>query len=197
MVITKRTVTPKEFDQFLTAHAHEDQIYELINGEIVEKMPSNTESSQFSTLLAAFLVMYMRQNPIGYVTGEAGGYTVDGERYAPDAAVILKPNAPTQDWFAPFPPNLAVEVDYPSSRQSLRVLSTKISHYLAAGTVVWVVFPEDKEIEVHIPGQAVKILRVGDTLDGGAMLPGFTLPVSEIFPPEVTDQLEQKDESPE
>ncbi len=191
MVITKQIVTPEDFAQFLAAHAHEDQTYELINGEIVEKMPSNTESSQFSALLTAFLVMYMRQNPIGVVTGEAGGYMVNGERYAPDAAVILKPNAPTQDWFAPFPPDLAVEVEFPATRQSLRILSTKISHYLAAGTVVWVVFPEDKEIEVHTPGQAVKILRLGDTLDGGTLLPGFTLPLSEIFPPE------QKDETPE
>lgn len=194
MVITSRTVTPAEFDQFLAAHAHQDQIYELINGEIFEKMPSNTESSQFSALLAAFLVMYMRQNPIGVVTGEAGGYTVNGERYAPDAAVILKPNAPTQDWFAPFPPDLAVEVEFPATRRSLRVLDVKISHYLAAGTVVWAVFPEDKEIEVHVPGQAVKILRIDDTLDGGTLLPGFSLPLIDIFPP---DQLEQKDEPPE
>jgi hypothetical protein len=52
-----------------------------------------------------------------------------------------------------------------------------------------VVYPETREVEVHAPGQTARILGITDTLDGGDVLPGFTLAVKEIFPetqPEVT-----------
>ena len=39
-----------------------------------------------------------------------------------------------------------------------------------------------KEVEIHSPAQAVKVLTESDTLDGGTVLEGFSLAVKEIFP---------------
>jgi Uma2 family endonuclease len=41
--------------------------------------------------------------------------------------------------------------------------------------------PEVKEIEVYIPGQPLKTYHLDETLDGGDVLPGFTLAVKDIF----------------
>ena len=55
---------------------------------------------------------------------------------------------------------------------------------IAAGTVVWVVDAEQKQIEVYIPGQPVKVFSINETLEGGSVLPGFTLALNDIFPDE-------------
>jgi hypothetical protein len=47
---------------------------------------------------------------------------------------------------------------------------------------VWAVFLEMERVEIHAPGQTVIVLGADDTLDGGAVLPGFKLPLRLIFP---------------
>ena len=77
-------------------------------------------------------------------------------------------------------PDLAVEVISPSNR--VTDMHRKIRQLLAAGTaLVWIVHPETRTVEVHTRSGAVT-LEEGDTLSGGDVLPGFEIPVSEIFP---------------
>ena len=67
-----------------------------------------------------------------------------------------------------------------SPSDNLRLLSVKISNYVAAGTTVWVIYPEDKQVVTHIPQRGAQILTANDhlTFDG---LPGFKLRVGDIF----------------
>jgi Uma2 family endonuclease len=109
---------------------------------------------------------------------------VAGERYAPDVAYISYERQPqlAQSGYNPNPPELAVEViSDESNARELDTLMLKISNYMAAGTVVWVVYPVSQVIRVHVHGQPVRIISKVGTLDGGDMLPGFSLAVSEIF----------------
>jgi Uma2 family endonuclease len=62
-----------------------------------------------------------------------------------------------------------------------RDVRRKISNYLATGTIVWLVDPDMETIEIHAPGQPVQVLKIGDTLTGGTLLPGFSLALSEVF----------------
>lgn len=64
------------------------------------------------------------------------------------------------------------------------MLRIKVVNYLAAGTVVWVVLPDTKRVEVYVLGQLVKIVGMDGVLDGsdGGVLSGFLLPVKGIFP---------------
>lgn len=81
---------------------------------------------------------------------------------------------------APVPPDLAVEVRSPTDR--VRTLRVKAERYLELGTaLVWLVFPEDQTVEVYTADSDVQVFRVGDVLTGGALLPGFTLPVQAVF----------------
>ncbi len=176
MVLQRQIVTTEQFDAFLALPENSDKDFELIAGEIVE-VPSNTRSSEISITIATYFRMHLIQNTIeGVVTGEAGLYQIGSERYAPDVAFKRTPT--TSEFIDPNPPELAIEVVSPSD--DLRLLSVKISNYLAAGITVWVAYPEDKQVAIHIPGKGAKILTVEDTLiyDG---LPGFALPVRSIF----------------
>ncbi|MDX1993160.1 MAG: Uma2 family endonuclease [bacterium] len=137
-----------------------------------------------SATIAGEIHVFNKDTNLGHLTGEAGGYMVFGERYAPDVAFVSKARQPelAKKGYNPIPPDLAVEVDFPSTLQSQRDLLTKVVNDLAAGTVVWVVRPVDKIVEVFVPGQPKKIYGVNDVLDGGDTLPGFMLPVKVIFP---------------
>lgn len=55
-----------------------------------------------------------------------------------------------------------------------------MANYLSVGTLLWMVYPETKPVEVYAPGQPVRVLDVNATLDGSDVLPGFTLAVKEI-----------------
>jgi Uma2 family endonuclease len=47
--------------------------------------------------------------------------------------------------------------------------------------VVWVVNPDAQRVTVHRPDAPPKTHGINDTLDGGNVLPGFTLAVKDIF----------------
>jgi Uma2 family endonuclease len=179
----KTYVTVAEFDAFVELPENAEKLFEYIGGEIVE-VPSNPYASKVSSLFIIEFGIYLRTNDIGHVTGEAGGYKVAGEKYAPDAAFISYTRQPqlAQEGYNPNAPDLAVEVDFPSSYESQRQLNLKIANYLAAGTLLWVVYPESKEVVVYAPGQPARILGINGILDGGAVLPGFKLAVKVIFP---------------
>jgi Uma2 family endonuclease len=182
MTNQERLYTAEEFEQFINLPENQERWFELIDGEIVE-VPSNALSSKIAIIIAAALLMFVRPRKLGHVTGEQGGYVVGGERYAPDVAYISKERQPdlADDTYNPNAPDLAVEVISSNRSSELASLRVKISNYLAAGTVVWVVNPKTKRVEVHIHGRTVKTFREQDILDGGDVLPGFTLPVKDIF----------------
>lgn len=182
MLLQHPLVTAVEFDRWIEQPENAGNLYEFINGEIVE-VPSNPFASYIAMRILRWIATFVEAHDLGFVTGEAGGYMVSGERYAPDVGYISKIRQPTlaKQGYNPNPPDLAVEVDFPSTLQSQRALRTKIVNYLAAGTVVWLVLPEVKEIEIFVPGQARRVVRMDETLDGGDVLPGFSLPLSVIF----------------
>lgn len=181
--IDKKLVTAAEFDEFVTLPENDDRLFELIGGEIIE-VPSNPYSSKIAARIILFIGMYLLKNDIGHLTGEAGGYMVSGERYAPDVAFISKVRQPklAEEGYNPKAPDLAVEVVSPNDSE--RKLTIKVGNYLAAGTLLWVVYPQDKEVHVYAPGLPVKKIGIDGILDGGDKLPGFTLAVRDIFPPE-------------
>ena len=174
MAVQTRRYTIDEFEAVVNAPENADRLFEFIGEEIVE-VPSKPYSSQVAAFIIAALIMYLKSNPIGHVTGEAGGYQIGDERYA-----RTKQDKLPHEGYNPNPPDLAVEVISPSDTD--RQLRIKVTNYLAAGTVVWVVDPGAKEVEVYRPGQVVQIIAEDGTLDGGELLPGFLLAVNEIFP---------------
>ncbi|NJL55561.1 Uma2 family endonuclease [bacterium] len=159
-----------------------DRLLELIGGEIVEVV-SNPKSSEIAMRIGFFIQLHLRQHKIrGHVTGADGGYMVAGERYIPDVAYLStarQPDLPSMQGYNPIAPDLAVEVLSPTNADDK--MRIKIAHYLLAGTIVWVVNPDNQTVETYIPGERVRIIDRDGLLDGGTVLPGFSLPVQEIF----------------
>jgi Uma2 family endonuclease len=180
-MVIKRTVTEQEFDEFVMLPENADRMFELIAGEIVEVV-SNPNSSRLGMKIGARITIFVDEHDLGYVTGADGGYIVAGERYIPDAAFVSKAKYPVlaEDGYNPYPPDLAVEVLSPSNTDT--EMRIKVVNYLRAGTTLWVADPNKKQIEVYSPKHPPKTLGIDGVLDGGDVLPGFTLAVREIFP---------------
>src|SRR5712691_7246710 len=89
MAIQDRTkLTVEEFDRLADLPENADLLLEYIRGEVFE-VPSNAYVSEIGFTVGFYLKLHLHERGIkGHITGEAGGYKVSGERYAPDVAYI-------------------------------------------------------------------------------------------------------------
>ncbi len=59
----------------------------------------------------------------------------------------------------------------------------KIDEYLAAGiALVWIANPDRRTIRVYRQDGTTRLFRAGDVIENEPGLPGFRLPVGEVFP---------------
>lgn len=176
---TKGRVSIAIFEEFIAEQSDKD--YELIGGEIVEVV-SRSYSSYIAARLLIKIGIFVEANQSGYVTGADGGYIVGDERYLPDVGFVSHDKlsqAPHETYIA-VAPDLAIEVKSPTDREML--MTIKVSNYLAEGTVVWAVYPDEREIHVHRAGKSVRIYTNEMTLVSEDTLSGFELKIADIFP---------------
>lgn len=180
MAVKAPPMTAEEFEEFSLLRQNADRRLELIGGEVVE-LVSNQKAARITFRMVYLIGQYLDQNPIGYATSPEGGYTVGDDRYLPDIGYISKARqpAPSEETYNPLAPDLAVEVISPTDETGEVVAKT--NGYMLAGTTVWLVYPKRKEIHIYVPGQPTRKLGTKDTLDGGAVLPGFSAPLESIF----------------
>lgn len=77
-------------------------------------------------------------------------------------------------------PDIAVEVKSPSKTNI--GLRNKAAYYIEQGSrMVWLIYPAKQLVEVYRPDRDLEILTMNDVLDGADVLPGFSLPVKDIF----------------
>lgn len=70
----------------------------------------------------------------------------------------------------------------PSEVRFAEQVSEKIEEYFRSGVrQVWVVYPGTSKVYLYDSSTSVRILQVGDDLDGGSMLPGFRLALEDLF----------------
>jgi len=178
----QKLYTVEEFEAFLTRPENEDRLFELINGEIVEKMPTELHAG-IVFLIVGHLFVYFQQNPIGWALPEARYWMPDDKHNTrmPDISVVVDRSRPLVDrGAAPYIPDLAIEVQSPDD--SFQKMADKATYYLANGAkMVWLVYTQKRVVETLIPGDR-QILTLEDSLDGGDVLPGFKLAVRDIFP---------------
>ncbi|MDX2076958.1 MAG: Uma2 family endonuclease [bacterium] len=179
----QKRMTSAEFDEWVHLQDAHDDIFEFIGGEIFQ-MPSNGFSSMIATRIIIRIGIYLLQHDIGYLTTEAGGYKIGDERYVPDVAFVLyqKQKQPNKKGYNDVVPDLVVEVVSDSmNKREWNALVRKITGYLNAGVIVWIVDPEEKTIEIHQYGSEVRVLSITDTLTAPTLLPDFTLPLQDVF----------------
>jgi Uma2 family endonuclease len=186
MTIQEKLYTIEEFLEIAQLPENENKRLELIEG-VIHVMPS---SSRKNTVVAfrmgRFLGNHADERDLGYITGADGGFELGPKTVLiPDVGYIFKERAGGLVGVAfPVAPDLAVEVILPS--ETARGLLDKVRVCLLAGTqMVWAVHPASKVIDVYRLAENntlnIQIFDIDSILDGGSVLPGFSLAVKEIF----------------
>jgi Uma2 family endonuclease len=178
MVATKRI----SIAEFMTLAR--DGLWELIDGEPVAVTPSSDRSGWVSGRIFSRLERFVDANNLGWAFPSETGFVLFEDHAtvrSPDAAFVRRDRLPGfTDRFVPLAPDLAVEVLSPSDRMVDAM--SKVTMYLQAGVrLVWLVDPAERTVTVFRPDAALKLLGEGDALDGGDVLPGFSVPVADIF----------------
>ncbi len=174
----KPTLTRSEFEVFVRLPENEEKNWEFIDGEAVEKMPSNPYSSWIAAQIIHALIQHLREHQqIAYVTGESAGYYVGEEVLAPDVAYTTDPLV--DEGFQPNPPKLAVEVVSPTDKSA--DIRRKLVKYMDAGVTVWVIYPREKIVDVWSPNGLPQTKGIDDVLTAPDLLAGFSISVREIL----------------
>lgn len=190
-MVMERQLQQMSADRFIAlvdSPEYADRIVELVEGEIVEMSKPSGLHGQIAMRLGAKLFNYAEDKGLGIVTAADTGFLLERNLDAGDSvrgldvAFIRGAKVPRAlpDKLINVAPDLAAEVISPSNEAE--DIHHKIRQLLAAGTIlVWIVYPRTRTVEVHTNAGAVT-LEVDDMLSGGDVLPGFELPVREIFP---------------
>ena len=172
-------------ETIVNLEAKEDRLYELINGVLVEKVMGFLEG-QIALLISQHLLAFVKKNDLGVVGGVDSPLQIrEGQVRIPDISFISWTRLPNQQSpTAPIPdlvPDLAVEVI--SKGNTTDEMNRKLIDYFDAGVrQVWYVHPASKTVHVYDSPDDSIVLEESDTLDGSEILPGFAMPIKEIFP---------------
>jgi Uma2 family endonuclease len=163
-----------------------DEPWELWDGELRKVPGAGFEASDLAQWIGVLISNFARPRRLGKVTGADGTYVIlcDPQTVVvPDVAFVKAERLPERerrDGYFPLPPDLAVEVISPTDEPG--DIAKKQDLYRRAGVpLVWWVHPTRRTVAVYRDGQFVAELIEGDELDGEPVLPGFRLPVEQIF----------------
>ncbi len=159
---------------------------ELIRGVLCETMPAGLEHGQIVVNLSAELRSFVKPRRLGSLAASDSGVWLERDPDTvrePDIAYFSAEKVPQGvrvTGYAEVVPELVVEVVSPND--TFAEVNDKALMWLSYGvSLVWVVHPDTRTVDVYQSGRAVTTLREEDTLDGLDVLPGFTCGVSEIF----------------
>lgn len=163
---------------------HQGALCELIDGILVEKTVSWYESLVASWIVH-FLQAYLKENKLGMALTADGALQISPNQVRiPDACFISRERVqkvkPQRGTVPPLVPDVAVEV---LSRSNTRQeMDRKREEYFAAGVrLVWYIDAEAHSATVFTSPEDSVVIDESGTLDGGDVLPGFALPLAELF----------------
>jgi Uma2 family endonuclease len=164
--------------------AHENQACELVDGVLVEKAMGALESL-LAMALGDYLRAFVRPRRLGFVLGPDGTLRLfPGLVRIPDVSFVSWQRAgdrrPPKDPIPDLAPDLAVEIL--SQGNTPKEMARKRQEYFAAGVrLLWIVDPGARTVTVFTGPDRSQTLDTTQTLDGGDVLPGFHLALSDFF----------------
>ncbi|MDA1231423.1 MAG: Uma2 family endonuclease [Planctomycetota bacterium] len=160
--------------------------HELVCGELTTMSPAGFEHGLITMELATSLQVFVKKRKLGRVFAAETGFLIERNPdtvRAPDIAFVTSQkfaSTARKSGYWPGVPDLAVEVVSPTDLWS--EVQSKALMWLEAGVrLVWIVDPRQKQVTVFESRENITALKSNQTLTAPALLPGFSLQVSEIF----------------
>lgn len=160
--------------------------YELIQGTLRKMAPAGGEHGYLAAEVGSELRNHVKANDLGRVFAAETGFLLASDPdtvRAPDAAFVRRERveaAGAVEGYWPGAPDLAVEVVSPNDRYT--DVEEKVMEWLDAGArMVVVVNPRQQAVTVYRSPGDVAVLRGDDVLQGGDVVPGWSVPVRELF----------------
>lgn len=181
-MITDRQLSIEEFEAFISHPENKGYLYELINGEVREKVITGLHSVLVGNI-ATLINMYVWQRELMGRTGVEGRFRPESatrDDRLPDVHYVSDPSKPiTTKGAAPFMPDLVVEIKSPDD--TYIEMSETATFYLRHGAkMVWLVYPEKRLVEV-LTATERQLLSEDEQVSGGEVLPELTISVRDIF----------------
>jgi Uma2 family endonuclease len=160
--------------------------YELVLGELIIMSPAGSRQGRIVSRVNSLLEQAVRRGSLGATLGAETGFVLsrnpDTVR-APDAAFVAAARLPAgdlPDGYFRGAPDLAVEVISP--KEAAAEIQSKVTEYFEAGArLVWVVYPDMRQVVVFRSARESVALAGDDSLDGGELVPGLACRVAELF----------------
>ena len=159
---------------------------ELIRGIFCETVSTGLEHGEIAANFSGELRAFVKPRKLGRVFGSDSGIRLErgpDTVREPDVGFISAERLPLGTrimGYSEVVPDLVVEIASPTD--SLRAMFDRAQMWLRYGVIlVWVAFPEAQTVHVYRKDTPALTLTDDDTLDGALVLPGFTLPVREVF----------------
>ena len=184
MAIERRLMTAEE----LAALPDDGIRREIVRGELLTMSPTGGRHGRVANLIAYFLTDFSRRNSLhGEILTNDVGVILQRDPdtlRAPDVAYFQRETLPDGEvpvgFFEGVAPDIVVEVISPSDRPG--AVLAKAAEWLRGGAqLVWLVDPEDQSVLILRSGHNIRALGGEDTLDAEPVLPGFAVPVQELF----------------
>jgi Uma2 family endonuclease len=160
--------------------------YELINGELIDMGNSGAKHGYICSILMILLGGYVRLQNLGAMFDSSTAFKMkSGNKRSPDISFMAKERLQgldeMPDGFLEGAPDLAGEILSPSN--TVEEIDSKLVEYFENGSrLVWVVNSKQKYVLVYRSAEEPdRLLKSADSLDGEEIVPGFTLPVSDLF----------------
>ena len=181
MTVGQKPVTAEEL-----LRTPDDLRRELVRGEVRTMAPAGSAHGRIAVNVTWALAGHVKARDLGSVFAAETGFKIaenpDTVR-APDVAFVARERVEAvgeREGYWPGAPDLAVEVVSPNDR--FAEVEEKVEDWLAAGTrMVLIVNPRGRTVTVRLPGNKVEILTEEGTIDGGEVVPGWSLPVADVF----------------
>lgn len=176
--------TATEADQLRLVNGEPKRLVELIDGVLVQK-PIGYRESLLAATLITILGNYIRSKNLGLLSApDAIMRMKAGRNRLPDISFIPWDRLPSDDAhlqpIAPYCGDLMVEIV--SEGNTKREMARKRREYFAAGArLVWIVDPDARTVDVYTDPKDRLTLTVSDVLTGEPVMPGFALPLKELF----------------